>query len=173
MVSRGAIQGISGSAEDLSAIFAVLMEMDTQGLLNRTVLDIGLAVKKGGSEKIKEAMTALFTITDYQSKDMAKAVDDAIFDATATSAEKAKRIAENYNKALSEMDWTNATDISNLATLVQQRYDLEIQRILEIRATSIATDSIDSSLETFETAGMTAQQEYDYWASSRNRRATS
>lgn len=159
-----AIQGISGSAEDLSAIFAVLMEMDTQGLLNRTVLDIGLAVK-GGSEKIKEAMTALFTITDYQSKDMAKAVDDAIFDATATSAEKAKRIAENYNKALSEMDWTNATDISNLATLVQQRYDLEIQRILEIKGyIDSLTDSIDSSLETFETTGMTAQQEYDYWA---------
>ncbi len=159
-----AIQGITGSAEDLSGIFAVLMEMDTQGLLNRTVLDIGLAVK-GGADKIKEAMTGLFTITDYQSKDMAQAVSDALLEATGTSMQKAAALAEKYNTKLADMDWTDASDITELAGLVQQRYDLEIARILEIKGyIDSLTDSIDSSLETFETTGMTAQQEYDYWS---------
>ena len=158
-----AIQGISGSAEDLSAIFAVLMEMDTQGLLNQTVVDIGLAVK-GGSEKIKEAMTGLFTLADYRSKDIEQAVGDALFEATATSMEKAARLASDYNEKLANMDWTDASDITELAGLVQQRYDLEIARILEIQGyINNLTSSIDGSLETFETTGMTAQQEYDYW----------
>lgn len=155
-----AFKSMTGTAEELLTAFSALQQMDAAGTLNQQMIDIALALKTGG-DQLTDVLTALGTIQGYGIADPMKDFEILLEASLKTTFDRLGDAGKALADGLASVNWTDASSIQELATLVQSRYALELQALQEINAyLNDMMANFGASIEEIQLSVMDSAQQY-------------
>lgn len=159
-----ALYGMTGTADELIAAFAILQGMDAAGNLNQQIIDIARAADAGTAD-LAATLTALASVQGYIVADPLGEFEEALAESLKTTFDRLGEAGQALADGMAEVNWTDSASIQELAGLIESRYAMEAQMIMEIQGyLESVTASFGSSIEEIQLSVMSNAEKYDYYS---------